>query len=119
MQRRMERNRGYRSLIAWQKAMDFAVHVLDLCDWIPTRAGAGVVSQLRRAAMSIPSNIAEGHERPGAEQLVFLRHARGSLWEAATQLEILERRGRLKGETPRSLLQDADEVGRSTATWPA
>lgn len=112
MERSQARNRGYRSLIAWEKSMDFAVRVLDLCDSIPPRAGAGIVPQLRRAVVSVPSNIAEGHDRPGPEQLVFLRHARGSLWEAATQLEILERRGRVKTETLRSLLQDADEIGR-------
>jgi four helix bundle protein len=112
MERRLRQDRGYRALIAWQKAMDLAVHVLDLCDAIPIRSGAGVVSQLRRAAVSIPSNIAEGHDRPAAEQLVFLRHSRGSLWEAATQLEILERRRRVKAETFLSLLQDADELGR-------
>ena len=47
MERRERQHRGYRSLIAWQKSMDFAVRVLDLCDSIPMRAGAGVVSQLR------------------------------------------------------------------------
>ena len=92
--------------------MDVAVRVLDLCDLLPPRSGAGVVPQLRRSVVSVPSNIAEGYDRPSAEQLVFLRHARGSLWEAATQLEILERRGRLKTETLRSLLDDADEIGR-------
>jgi four helix bundle protein len=54
----------------------------------------------------------EGYDRPGPEQLVYLRHARGSLWEAATQLEILARRGQLKAETLLALLQDADEIGR-------
>jgi len=112
MKRHQTLSRGYRSLIAWEKSMDVAVRVLDLCDLLPPRSGAGVVPQLRRSVVSVPSNIAEGYDRPSAEQLVFLRHARGSLWEAATQLEILERRGRLKTETLRSLLDDADEVGR-------
>jgi four helix bundle protein len=112
MRENASRNSGYRSLIAWEKAMDGAVRVLDLCDLIPPRSGAGVVPQLRRSVVSIPSNIAEGYDRPALEQLVFLRHSRGSLWEAATQLEILERRGRLKTETLRSLLEDADEIGR-------
>ena len=60
----------------------------------------------------MPLNIAEGHRRPASEQLVFLRHARGSLWEAATQIEILGRRGKLKAETVLALLREADEVGR-------
>jgi four helix bundle protein len=104
--------RGYRTLIAWQRAMDFAVHVLDACDSLSPQAGAGIVSQLRRSAVSVPSNIAEGHRRSASEQLVFLRHARGSLWEAATQIEILGRRGRLKAEIVLALLREADEVGR-------
>jgi four helix bundle protein len=91
--------------------MDLAVRVLDLCDVIPPRSGAGVLPQLRRSVVSVPSNVAEGYDRPSAEQLLFLRHARGSLWETATQLEILERRRRLETETL-SLLEDADEIGR-------
>jgi four helix bundle protein len=112
MERRLRQVRGYRGLTAWQKGMDFAVRVLDLCDAIPVRAGAGVVSQLRRSVVSVPSNIAEGYDRPAAEQSLYLRHARGSLWEAATQVEILDRRGRLKTETLVFLLEDADELGR-------
>lgn len=110
--RNIQASRGFRSLIAWQKALDLAVAVLDVCDAIPMREGAGVVSQLRRSVVSVPSNIAEGYDRSPAEQLSFLRHARGSLWEAATQLEILARRRRIKSETLTVLLADADEVGR-------
>lgn len=104
--------RGYRSLIARQRAMDLAVDVLDACDFISPRAGAGIIPQLRRSAVSIPSNIAQGHRRPASEHAVFLRHARGSLWEAATQIEPLGRRRRVSAETARSLLRAADEVGR-------
>lgn len=53
-----------------------------------------------------------GYERPAPEQLAFLRHARGSLWEAATQVEILGRRQRIKNETLIVLLGHADDVGR-------
>src|SRR5215471_21253685 len=104
----MEREKGYRGLIVWQKAIDFADHVLTLCDHVPVRRGAGLVPQLRRAAISVPSNIAEGHDRPTAEQLSFLRHARGSLWEAATQLELAKRRRLGKPEWLLALLNDAD-----------
>src|SRR5215831_10711893 len=104
--------RGYRQLVAWQKAMDLADRVLDICDRIPARRGAGLVSQLGRAIVSIPSNIAEGHDRPPGEYLSFLRIARGSLREAETQIELLGRRGLIRSETALALLQDADEVGR-------
>ena len=93
--------------------MDFADGVLGLCDGISVRRGAGLVPQLRRSAISVPSNIAEGHDRPSAEQLLFLRHALGSLWEAATQLELAQRRRLAKPETFTRLLADADEIGRT------
>ena len=109
----MARRLGYRGLIVWQKAMDFADNVLTLCDSISPRRGAGLIPQLRRAAISVPSNIAEGHDRPRAEQLSFLRYARGSLWEAATQLELARRRRLAKAEWLDSLLRDADELGRT------
>jgi four helix bundle protein len=80
----MSRGAGFRELIVWQKAIEFADNVLTLCDRVPPRRGAGLVPQLRRAAISVPSNIADGYDRPASEQLVFLRHSRGSLFEAAT-----------------------------------
>jgi four helix bundle protein len=76
------------------------------------RAGAGLVPQLRRSVISVPSNVAEGHDRPAGEQLNYLRHARGSLWESATQLELLRRRGAVKNESVVVLLQQSDEIGR-------
>ena len=92
--------------------MDMAVSVLDACDSISARGGAGVVPQLRRSIVSVPSNIAEGYGRPAAEQLTFLRHGGGSLREAGTQIELLARRGRLKAETVAVLLAEEDELGR-------
>lgn len=103
---------GHRGLIAWQKAMDLADGVLALCDRVPARAGAGLVSQLRRAVVSVPSNIAEGYGRPKAEYLSYLRVARGSLREAETQIELLFRRGVLKTETAIEIFAMADELGR-------
>ena len=103
---------GHRGLIAWQKAMDLADRVLSLCDRIPVRAGAGLVAQLRRAAISVPSNIAEGYGRPRAEYLIYLRVARGSLREAETQIELLFRRGIVKTETALDLFALSDELGR-------
>ncbi|HEY9227205.1 MAG TPA: four helix bundle protein [Gemmatimonadaceae bacterium] len=115
MKRRDENDkpRGYRGLIVWQMGIEFADRVLTLCDAIPARRGAGLVPQLRRAAISVPSNIAEGYDRPAAEQLTYLRHSRGSLWEAATQLELVKRRLLAKTETALSLLAYADELSRA------
>lgn len=103
---------GHRGLVAWQKAMDLADRVLTLCDRVPPRAGVGLVSQLRRAVVSVPSNIAERYGRPKSEYLSYLRVARGSLREAETQLELLFRRGVLKTETAIELFGMADEIGR-------
>ena len=103
---------GYRKLIGWQKAMDFADRVCLVCDSIPAKRGAGLVPQLRRAVISIPSNIAEGHGRQTQQFLGYLRIAKGSLQEAATQLELLLRRGAAKTETLSQLLRDADELGK-------
>jgi four helix bundle protein len=76
------------------------------------QGGGRAGPQLRRAVISIPSNLAEGHGRPGPEYLNYLRIARGSLREAETQLELLLRRGAAKTETLIELLNAADEVGR-------
>lgn len=85
---------GYRELIAWQKAMTLVVEVYDATsDW-PKHELYGLTSQVRRAAVSIPSNIAEGHGRSGSRE--FAHHASiafGSLCELETQLLIGERLG--------------------------
>jgi four helix bundle protein len=106
------RSRGYRRLVAWQRAMDFADNVGSVCDSAGRKSGTGLVSQLRRASISIPSNIAEGYGRPKREFLHYLRIAKGSLQEAETQLELLMRRGAATTETILQLLRAADELGR-------
>ena len=103
--------RGHRKLIAWEKAMDLAVKVLDLCD-VPVRRGAGIVGQLRRSVVSVPSNIAEGYGRTAGEYTSSLRVARGSLREVDTQLELFLRRGTAKTERLLALLGEVDETGR-------
>ena len=78
---------SYRDLVVWQKAMDLAEEVYKLCKLIPKDEQYGLTSQLRRAAVSIPSNIAEGFgRRSTAEYMHFLSVANGSLAEVETQL---------------------------------
>ncbi len=103
---------GHRGLIAWQKAMDLAEGVLILCDGVPNHESVGLLPQLRRAAVSVPSNIAEGYGRPKSEYGSYLRIARGSLREVETQVELLFRRGAVKTETAMTLLALSDELGR-------
>jgi four helix bundle protein len=77
---------SYQQLIAWQKAMDFAVEIYRATDAFPKQELYGIVSQMRRASVSIPSNIAEGQgRRSTGEFRQFLGHAYGSLLETETQ----------------------------------
>jgi four helix bundle protein len=83
---------SYQKLIAWQRAMELAEQAYSLARLFPAEARYELSSQLRRAAISIPSNIAEGHGRRSRPQFQqFLRVARGSLQELETQVLLAER----------------------------
>lgn len=80
---------GYKSLIAWQKAMQLVVLVYKVTDLYPARERFGLTIQSRRATVGIPSNIAEGYgRRTRADYVHFLDIARGSANELETQLLI-------------------------------
>jgi four helix bundle protein len=105
--------RSYRDLVAWQKAMDLVTATYRAPAGFPKDELFGLTSQLRRAAVSIPSNIAEGQGRLSEKEFrYFLGQARGSLMEVETQLQIAENLGYLQKEQTRSLLQSCAEVGR-------
>jgi four helix bundle protein len=77
----------YKELLIWQKGMVLAKGVYGLTASFPADERFGLVSQMRRAAISVPSNIAEGQARQGTREfLQFLSHASGSLAELETQL---------------------------------
>lgn len=81
--------RFYRELLVWRKARAVAVQIYAATSGFPTAETYGMTSQLRRAAVSVASNIAEGHGRlTRGEYLHFLGQARGSLLELDTQLLI-------------------------------
>ena len=84
----MERTvRSYRDLVAWQKARELVKEVYLLTAGFPAGERFGLVGQMDRAAVSMPSNIAEGYGRPTTQDyLRFLRIARGSAFELETQL---------------------------------
>jgi four helix bundle protein len=107
------RERSYRDLIAWQKAMAFGRVVYEAThDW-PRDELFGLTSQVRRAAVSIPSNIAEGQGRRGPKELLHhLWIAHGSLCEVETQLQFAEQLGYLDNFSLTPLLDQAAEVGR-------
>lgn len=101
---------GYRDLIVWQKAIELVVLIYDLTKDFPKEELYGLSSQMRRAAVSIPSNIAEGNRRSSPkDRNHFVIVAFGSAAELETQLEISKRLilGKLeKYETIDSLLNE-------------
>ncbi|MDB5296543.1 MAG: ribosomal protein [Phycisphaerales bacterium] len=85
-------SRNYRDLIAWQKGMDLVEEVYRATRLFPADEVYGLTSQIRRAAVSIPANVAEGQGRGGAAEFArFLRIAHGSLREVETHALIAER----------------------------
>ncbi|MBO4836396.1 MAG: four helix bundle protein [Clostridia bacterium] len=104
---------SYRDLVVWQKSMDLAAEVYELCKLLPVEEQYGLRSQMQRAAVSIPSNIAEGYGRNGkSEQKQFLFIANGSRTELQTQLLICERIGYLNREQSKAALLLTEETGK-------
>jgi four helix bundle protein len=104
---------NHKDLILWQRALDLAVLVHQSCTTLPRSEIYGLVSQLRRAATSIPSNIAEGYARGSTKEFVyFLRVARGSMAELETQLLLAQRVGYLPESEVADLQGRIDEVAR-------
>ena len=104
--------RSYRDLLVWQKAMDLADLVYTLTEPFPTREHFGLAYQLRKSAVSIPSNIAEGTRR---KTLVYLNHLEislGSHAELDTQCDLATRRKYIKPGDRLRLQSQIDEVGR-------
>jgi four helix bundle protein len=104
---------NFRELVAWQQSMDLVLEVYDGTRSSPKEELYGLTSQIRRSAVSIPSNIAEGQgRRSDGEFLQFLGTARGSLLELETQLLIASRLGYLPAPRSDSLLARIAELGR-------
>ena len=103
----------YQELLAWQRAMDLVESVYESTRDFPRDEVYGLTSQIRRAAVSIPSNIAEGKGRfSKADLLHFLVQARGSLYELQTQLLIAQRLKYLDDARGTELLTAASETAR-------
>jgi four helix bundle protein len=104
---------GFRDLKVWQAAMCLAEEVYRLSGQFPKHEIYGLASQLQRAAVSIPSNIAEGQARNSSKEFHhFLGIARGSLAELETQLMLAQRLGYLAEEKVSPTLDKAEEVGK-------
>ena len=105
--------KSHRDLIVWQKAVDLVVSVYDKSNEFPNSEKFGLTSQLRRAASSVPANIAEGQgRRLRGEFLNFLGNARGSLLEVDTHLELALRLRYLSDDEFAVLSEKLSEVAR-------
>ncbi|MYH63251.1 MAG: four helix bundle protein [Caldilineaceae bacterium SB0675_bin_29] len=108
--------RSYRDLIVWQKSIDLTLRTYKLTGRFPSEERYGLTSQMRRAAASIPANIAEGHARRSTgEYLQFLGIARGSLAELETFLTLSERLGLIGSEISDSLWENCAEISKMLA----
>jgi four helix bundle protein len=104
---------SYRDLIVWQKAMALSVLCYGITKTFPKDETYGMVSQIRRASVSIPANIAEGHGREHTRSFVqFLRIAQGSLKELETHLLLAERVELVHSDALVQIYSNADEIGR-------
>lgn len=108
-----DRAGSYRDLVVWQQSMDLAVAVYAETSLWPRDELYGLTSQVRRAATSVPSNIAEGYGREvRGSYLQFLRIAQGSLKELETQLLIAQRIGLSSPQAIEPLMETSMSIGR-------
>jgi four helix bundle protein len=105
--------KNYRDLVAWQKAIDIVELVYSITSLFPKEESYILTAQIRRAAISVPANIAEGSSRNSTKEFVrFLNIAMGSLKELETHFEISGRLGLVKPDDKQKLFIKTDEVGR-------
>jgi four helix bundle protein len=105
--------KSHRDLLVWQRAMDLTVEIYSATQHFPREELYGLTSQVRRASSSIAANIAEGQGRRQAKEFsMFLSHARGSLLELDTHLELAARIGYLSKPDNERLRGGLDDVGR-------
>ena len=108
----MAKIESYRDLVVWQQAMDLAVSIYETTRSWPKEELYGLTTQLRRAATSVPANIAEGYGRESrASYQQFLRIAQGSLKELETHLLIAQRVGITSNKAVEPLMKQSESVG--------
>ncbi len=107
------KTRTFRDLQVWQRSMSLAREIYMTTQAFPKTEIFGLTSQLRRAAVSVPSNIAEGQGRLSDRHFaLFLGHARGSLSELETQIELAQSLGYLNATVRDALIGECAEIGR-------
>jgi len=104
---------GFEKLDVWQKSVDLADEVYRLTRDFPDYEKFGLANQMRRAAVSISSNIAEGSGRESKKDFArFLQIAYGSVMEVVSQLHIAQRQEFIPKEQARKVYQDCEEIAR-------
>jgi four helix bundle protein len=104
---------SYRDLIVWQNAVKFITRIYQVTRSFPKDELYGLTNQMRRAAVSVASNIAEGQGRLSPREFKhFLGQARGSMLELETQLEVSRNLGYIDQKNAESLNEDARVIGR-------
>ena len=110
--------RTHENLDVWKKAIDFVVLIYRFTENFPSEEKFGLVSQLRRAAVSIPANIAEGAARNSTkETLHFISIAQGSASEVSTEILIGFKLGFLSEESYCELREKCNELGKMMTGW--
>jgi four helix bundle protein len=108
--------KSYRDLRVWQRAVDLIELIYRATEAFPGAERYGLVAQMRRAAVSVASNIAEGHARSRGDYIRFLVISAGSLTEIETQLFVSLRLGFIADPAAKSLLDHCAELGRMLST---
>ena len=104
---------NYKDLIVWQKSIQLVIDIYKLTEVFPKDECYGLVSQMQRAVVSIPSNIAEGNERSSNKEFAhFLYIAKGFLAELETQIIISEKLEFINTNQSTSILISCHEIGR-------
>lgn len=105
--------RPHEKLTLWRRALDFVVRLYGLTESFPTEERFGLTSQIRRAAVSVPANIAEGAGRQSDKEfLYFLSNAQGSASELATEILIARELGYLSKRDYQEASNELDHIGR-------
>jgi four helix bundle protein len=105
--------KSYRDLEVWQKAMRLVKRIYQVTQKFPSDERSGLTNQLRRAAVSVPSNLAEGHARFGAGEFSrFISITMGSVAELETQILLSNDLGYINSVLAKELLAELDSIGK-------
>jgi four helix bundle protein len=103
---------NFEKLAVWSRAIDYADMVYRMTKNFPEEERFGLTNQIRRASVSVASNISEGSARPPADNVRFLGYATGSVYESVTQATIARNQGMLAPKDYEALYAEAEEISK-------